>query len=233
MAQTFDETEFIDTEFQARKSAANAPPVATAGATSPLGSPGLLNRPPTREEIEAQVSLAQQRLAELKRAQEELERERVALEEARRRRIEFQTGREEMLQGLTRSVGLLAEAEFAARQQAEQMAKSLAGLRDALGKVQALHEESWSPENWTTELTKALTTLENARLELNSARLKWPLLNRATAPNPPSDRDDTPKLAPLWRAPRSYADLCKLGLAFTWPLVLVGLTLLLVLLLRR
>jgi hypothetical protein len=233
MAQTFDETEFIDTEFQARRSGAATPPAPAAVSTSTLSSPSLLNRPPTREELEAQVSIAQQRLAELKRAQEELERERAALEEARRRRIEFQTGREEMLQGLTRGVGLLEEAEFAARQEAEQVAKSLAGLRDALGKVQALQEEAWTPENWNTELTKALTTLDNARMELNSARLKWPLLDAKVAPAQPVTSDEPSKPEPSLLQPRSYADLCKLGLAFTWPLVVLGLTVLLVLLLRR
>ena len=49
------------------------------GAAEPLSSsaPVPLNRPPTREEIEALVSEKQIELAELKRAQEELERERA------------------------------------------------------------------------------------------------------------------------------------------------------------
>jgi hypothetical protein len=81
---------------------------------------------------------------ELKRAQEELERERAGLEEARRRRLELQTGREEVVQNLIRGVVLLEEAEFAARRDAEQMAKSLTDLRDALAKVQSIHEEQWS-----------------------------------------------------------------------------------------
>ena len=120
---------------------------------------------------------AQQKLAELKRAQEELERQRAALEETRRRQMEFQTGRQEMIQNLTRGLGLLEEAEFSARRDAEQMAKALVDLRDALAKVQAIHEEAWTKDNFNTELTRALTALENARMEWNAARLKFPVLS--------------------------------------------------------
>ena len=119
----------------------------------------------------------QQELADLKRAQEELERERAALEETRRRQMEFQTGRQEMIQNLTRGVGLLEEAEFSARRDAEQMAKALVDLRDALAKVEAIHEEAWTKDNFSTELTRALTAVENARMEWNAARLKFPVLS--------------------------------------------------------
>src|SRR5512137_1605869 len=132
MSSEYDATEFVDGDFQAHKSPYSATP---AGAGQP-------QRAPTREEVDSRVAQAQQKLAELKRAQEDLERQRAALEEARRRQVEFQTGREEMLQNLTRGVGLLEEAEFSARRDAEQMAKALTDLRDALTKVQAIHEES-------------------------------------------------------------------------------------------
>ncbi len=87
------------------------------------------------------------------------------MEETRRRQREFQTGRLEMVQNLTRGLGLLEEAEFTARRDAEQMAKALGDLRDALGKVQAINEESWTHDSFNVELTRALTTLENARME--------------------------------------------------------------------
>ena len=102
------------------------------------------NRPPTREEIEALVSEKQIKLAELKRAQEELERERAGLEELRRRQAEFQTGRAEVLQHLTRGIGLLEEAGLNARRDAEEMARTLADFREALDKVQAINEQSWT-----------------------------------------------------------------------------------------
>lgn len=207
MASEYDTTEFVDTDFQAHKS----PHTTTA---SPL-------RAPSREEVDLKVTEAQQKLAELKRAQEELERERIGLEEIRRRQLEFQTGRQEMVQHLTRGLGLLEEAEFTARRDAEQMAKVVSEFRDALAKVQAIREESWSQENFNVELTRALTTVENARMEWNSARLKFPILSgQAAEPVDPTRAEAVPDL-PL--GARSFAELCRLGLALTWPLALVAL----------
>src|SRR5262245_34765809 len=109
MATDYDASEFIDSDFQTQKS----PYSGSSTATSPL------QRAPTREEVDSKVAEAQQKLAELKRAQEELERERAALEETRRRQMEFQTGRQEMVHNLTRGLGLLEEAEFNSRRDAE------------------------------------------------------------------------------------------------------------------
>ncbi|MBM3833887.1 MAG: hypothetical protein FJ403_11570 [Verrucomicrobia bacterium] len=215
MASQFDESDFVDSDYQSAKS----PYPATAAQMRTASS--VLNRPPTREELETQVNEAHHKLGELRRAQEELERERASLEEARRRRIEFQTGRNEMLQNLTRGVGLLEESEFAARRDAEQMSKTLADLREALCKVQSIQDESWTQENWNVELTRALTTIENSRMEWNAARLKWPLLN-GTPQAPVEAKASAQSVASLLEG-HTFGQLCKLGLALTWPIVVIGL----------
>ena len=213
MAAEFDASEFVDDDFQlARKT----------------GGAGDSSRAPTREEVDSKVSEMHQKLAELKRTQQELERERASLEDVRRRQLEFTTGRQEMVQNLTRGVGLLEEAEFAARRDAEQMAKALAGLREALEKVQSIREETWSRENLNVELTRANTAVENARMEWNAARLKFTLLNGAAT------EDGAAQQAPATLADalreKSYAEWCKLGLALTWPLALAGLGIFVILL---
>jgi hypothetical protein len=210
MPAEYDASEFVDHDLTAPKS-----PYAAASSFA-----GAMQRAPTREEVDSKVAEAQQKLAELKRAQEDLERERAALEETRRRQIEFQTGRQEMIQHLTRGLGLLEEAEFNARHDAEQMARSIAEFRDAMTKLETIHEETWNKDNFSVELTRALTTIENARMEWNSARLKFPVL--AGAADPPSAAPAAPAALSLFEG-RSFADLCKLGLALTWPLALVAL----------
>src|SRR6266487_1514662 len=207
MASEFDESDFVDGDIQAARKS-------PFGATQPGGA----GRPPSREELDSRVTETQQRLMELKRAQEELERERAALEEARRRRTEFQTGREEMLQSLTRGVGFLEEAEFNARRDAEQLAKTLGALREALTKVQTIHEETWTQENYNVDLTRALTIIDNSRMEWNAARLKWPLLNGS--PSPEQETSPAEKSAPRSLDSLGFLQLCKLGLAFTWPLAI-------------
>src|SRR5665213_226219 len=167
MAGEYDPTEFVDTDFTAHK--------------SPFAAP-------TRDDVDRKVVEAQQKLVELKRAQEELERERAGLEELRRRQVEFQTGRVEILQQLTRGVGLLEEAELNSRRDTEEMARTLAEFREAAQKVQSINEQTWTTENHSVELTRAATTVENARMEWNAARLKFPLLAVA----PPAGPDPAP-----------------------------------------
>jgi septal ring factor EnvC (AmiA/AmiB activator) len=211
MAAEYDSTEFVDTDFQTHKS-----PFATpASAGDPL-------RAPTRDEVDRKVVEAQQKLAELKRAQENLERERSSLEELRRRQSEFQTGRQEMIHNLTRGLGLLEEAEFNTRREAEQMVKTIADFRDALTKIETVRDETWTKENFSTELTRALTAIENARMEWNTARLKLPALSpEALKKTEVETATPTTTASPLTSL--SFGQLCKIGLAMTWPLVLVAL----------
>ena len=211
MAGEYESTEFIDTDFLAQKSPSAAP-------ASGYG------RAPSPDDVNRKVVEAQQKLVELKRAQEELERERAGLEELRRRQNEFQTGRDEVVQNLTRGLGLLEEAEFVARRDAEQMVKTVGDFRAALAKVQAINDQTWTKENFQVELTRALTTIENARMEWNSARLKISALAGETKnaaaqldKNSP-DMAAVPSLAEL-----PFGQLCKIGLAMTWPLLLVAL----------
>ena len=223
MASNYDTTEFVDADFQAHK----AP-------TSSSGFASLSPRAPTREEVDLKVTEAQQKLAELKRAQEELERERAHLEETRRRQSEFQTGRAEMMQHITRGLTLLEKAEFDARQDAEQMKMVLAEFRAAYANLEAIDEDSWGHETFATELSRALASVENARMEWNAARLRFPILNGtaeqavAAAEEPPAPRSVLGQL--------SLGQLCKIGLALTWPLALVAvlaLGLMVFLVLRR
>jgi hypothetical protein len=222
MSSDYDATEFVDGDLQGQKSTY----AATAGAAGPA------LRAPSREEVETKVAEAQQKLAELKRAQEQLEHERAALEETRRRQMEFHAGRQEMIQHLTRGLGLLEEAEFNARRDAEQMSRAMVDLRDALTKVEAIHEETWTRDNFNIELTRALTTLENARMEWNGARLRFPLLAAMVHEGPPSPTQDGAPHGLF--ATYSFGELCRLGFALTWPLAAVAVAaILLMFLLRR
>jgi hypothetical protein len=82
-----------------------------------------------------------------------------------------------MVHNLTRGLGLLEEAEFNSRRDAEQMVKTIADFRDALNKIQNRPRRNVDEGKFQhVELTRALTTIENARMEWNSARLKLPAL---------------------------------------------------------
>jgi hypothetical protein len=126
-----------------------------------------------------------------------------------------------MVRHLTRGLGLLEEAEFSARRDAEQMVKTVGDFRDALQKIQAIHDEIWTKENFQIELTRARTTIENARMEWNSARLKLPVLAGETAQKAEVESAPAPVVSPF--AGMSLGEMCKIGFAMNWPLLAVAL----------
>lgn len=196
-----DDTEFLDRDF---------PP------STPSSRPGAPARAPSREELEHAVVEKEQEIARLREAQEKLERARHELNEMRRRRTEFQVGRTEMRDALTRGIGLLEKAEFESRRDAEQMARTLTGLREAMTTVEGIREEQWTEETWQLELGRALTVIENARMEWNAARLKWPVMEGR------GPEGQAPASPQTWEN-LSFRQLCRLGFALNWPVLLVGL----------
>jgi chromosome segregation ATPase len=183
-----------------------------------------------REELDNQATSLQTKLAELNRAREKLEREKATVEESRRRFSEFETGREEMMHEITRSLGLLEDAQMDAQREAEQMARTMDDLRDAFSKIETLEDVDTHDEQWKVLLTRNLTTIENARMEINSARLKWPLLDAETreTSTPLAATSNTNRID--MAMPKSFGELCLWGLALTWPILLVGAVIIAILL---
>lgn len=186
----------------------------SGGAVTAMGA----GAAPSVEDLTAEVTDKAQQLVALRERQAQIERAKAELEELRRRRAEFDAGRGEMRDRLIRSVALLEQAELAARREAEQLLKSLGGLRAAAAAVQKLSDQAWSAETWHRDLSRDLAVLENARNELNSATLSWPVLDGATqgpggAAGPTRTHFET----------MSFVQLARLGLAFTWPLLVLGL----------
>jgi hypothetical protein len=126
-----------------------------------------------------------------------------------------------MIHNLTRGLGLLEEAEFTARRDAEQMAKTIADFRDVLTKIESVREETWTTETFNVELTRALTAIENGRMEWNAARLKFPILTGEKPASTAAAEQSAPEM--LAAGNRSFGEMCKLGLALTWPLALIAL----------
>ena len=103
------------------------------------------------------------------------------------------------------------------------MTKTASDFREALLKVQTIQDETWTKENFQIELTRALTTIENARMEWNSARLKLPVLAGENKPAAMADKQSATTSTALSLAEMPFGQLCKVGLALTWPLLLVAL----------
>jgi hypothetical protein len=99
-----------------------------------------------------------------------------------------------------------------------------------LDKVRAIQQDGWSAESYNVELTRALTAIENARMEWNAARLKWPMLEGVVDAAAPIASAGPAKIQGHFLGAQSFTELCRLGFALTWPVaaaVLLGSILLL------
>lgn len=216
MPSPFDPSDFEDHEYKP-----SSETHFQGGTTSQTGGT-LPQRPPTREEVDNQVGEMQKRISDLHRQQEKLERERANLEETRRRQLEFENSRTELVDQLTRGVGVLEEEEIDSRRALDALSSAHADLKLALEKVLALREENWTSENFQMELNRALTTLDNARMEWNSVRVKYPSVERTPEEAETAAHEASRQNNPFLQ-PQDWPQLFRLGIALTWPLVLLGL----------
>ena len=97
----------------------------------------------------------------------------------------------------------------------------IAEFRNAGANLEAVDEDSWNGDNLNTELSRGLACVENARMEWNAARLRFPLLS-GKAPESGEATSTKPAAATMLQS-MSLGQLFKLGLALTWPLVIVAL----------
>ena len=83
-----------------------------------------------------------------------------------------------------------------------------------------------------SEFSPLNTIVENARMEWNTALVKLPVLSADQAV--PGQVQPVPGESPIQSLIRqqNYGELCKLGLALTWPVALTGLAIFLLLLIR-
>ncbi len=206
------DTEFHDEDLPKPSPFPGGVSVVSLGGKSPVVDPA-----PSTEELTAEVTDKAQQLVALRERQSQIERAKAELEELRRRRSEFDSGRNEMRDRLIRSIALLEQSELAARRDAEQLKKSLTGLRAVNASVQDLNEKAWNAETWHRDLSRDLAILENARNELNSATLTWPVLAGSEAGDPAKRSSHRTSLENL-----SFLQLARLGLALLWPLLLLA-----------
>lgn len=124
---------------------------------------------PTSDELHDQVDKAQAALAELKRKSEQLERDKQRLEELSRRQDQLQAGRAEMIDKITRSMVVL-ERET---QEADKRLDQLHGIRESfnshLRAMETIDPKAWVGMDLSKELSKALSSVEDARSEYNRA----------------------------------------------------------------
>jgi chromosome segregation ATPase len=183
--------------------------------------------PPHREEVDSKLEQARDHLLALRRQQEELERQKTELEELRRRQEEYSRGRAEITDKLARGLVALERQQIESQRLTELCESTIIAFREYTEQIEQINDEDWNSANVRDELSKALATLESARLEYNRAHARLDCLNPA-AGQPVADlATDHKKKLPAWDELVRYASI---GAAASVPLIVAGTIWLIILL---
>jgi cell division protein FtsB len=175
--------------------------------------------PLSPEHLDSQVQKAQEQLLQLKRQQEQIEKQKRELEELSRRQEELERGRAAMSDKLTRSLVVLEREAYDAQRRLEQLRATRESFGQHLELIEAIDPKSWNPADLHKELSRALSTVESARVEYTQQR------SRLQATGDSAEEETLPEVGS--EAPalgnRSFTQWIKIGFAFSLPLIVFGL----------
>ena len=177
------------------------------------------------EHLDSQVQKAQEQLLQLKRQQEQIEKQKRELEELSRRQEELEHGRSEMTDKLTRALVVLERDAYNAQNRLEQVRAARESFAQHLELIEAIDPRSWNPADLHKELSRALSTVDDARTEYSDQRSRLQAAEAATAeatlPEATTDAYQS-------NDGRSFFQWLQIGLALTLPLIIFGAIALLV-----
>ncbi|PYI70369.1 MAG: hypothetical protein DMF08_11655, partial [Verrucomicrobia bacterium] len=173
---------------------------------------------PSAEHLDNQVQKAQEQLLQLKRQQEQIEKQKRELEELSRRQDELEQGRGEMTDKLTRALVVLEREAYNAQSRLEQIRVARESFAQHLELVEAIDPRNWNPSDLHKELSRALSTVDDARTEYNDHRSRL----QAAGANGEASLPDSAPGAYENSAGRSFSEWLQIGLALTLPLIIFG-----------
>ncbi|HVM61883.1 MAG TPA: hypothetical protein VMV72_13555 [Verrucomicrobiae bacterium] len=175
--------------------------------------------PPHRAEVDSKLEQARDHLLALRRQQEDLERQKGELEELRRRQEEYSRGRAEITDKLARGLVALERQEIESRRLAESCVATTLSFREYVDQIGQINDTEWNSGNVGEELSKALATIESARLEYNRAYAKLDCLNPAAGQPVAELPTDRKRVFPSGDELVRYACI---GAAASAPLIIAG-----------
>ena len=179
------------------------------------------------EHLDDQVQKAQEQLIQLKRQQELIEKQKRELEELSRRQEQFQQGKTEMMENFTRSLVVLEREIYDSQKRVEQLRAINESFIQHVATLESINPKSWENSDINKELNRALSAVDDARTEYNRSRAvigaenNEDLLAAAAPGGQGYGYYDSPR--------QDFAYWLKNVFAFTMPLLILGLAIILTL----
>ena len=172
------------------------------------------------EHLDSQMQKAQEQLLQLKRQQEQIEKQKRELEELSRRQEELERGRAEMADKLSRSLVVLEREAYDAQKRLEQLRATRESFGQHLELIEAIDPKNWDRSDLYKELSRALSTVDDARTEFSQQR------SRLEATGESAGDLSLPEIgADAYErgGGRSFFQWMQIGFALSLPLIIFGL----------
>jgi hypothetical protein len=176
------------------------------------------------EHLDSQVQKAQEQLQQLRRQAELIEKQKRELEELSRRQEELERGRAEMTDKLSRSLVILEREGYDSQKKLEQIRATHESFTQHLQLLESIDPKSWNPAELPKELSRALSTVDDARTEFSQQRSR---LEAGSNESTEMDLPDVTSSSLGLGGGRSFLQWMQIGLAVTLPLIIFGIVALL------
>jgi hypothetical protein len=188
--------------------------------------------PLSTEHIDEKVQLAEAQEQHLKRQLEQVERQKRELEELGRRQEQFNAGKSEFVDKLTRALVVLEREAFDANKRVELLETIRLSFAQQLETLEAINPKSWEGLDINKELTRALAAVDDARAEYSKAFPKISAAAAVASDSHMGQQADHYQHDDQGSSGSDFMTWLKMGLAFSIPLILLGLIILIVIVSR-
>ncbi|MEM7144362.1 MAG: hypothetical protein AAF591_04460 [Verrucomicrobiota bacterium] len=171
--------------------------------------------PAMNEDFDEKVQQAQEQLLKLRHQQEQVEKQKTELEELSAQQDAFIDGRTSISERLNNAISTLDREAQEAERRAEEFLQAKESFSRHLDRISLFNPEQWSRADLNGELTRALSTIEDAEVDYkNSMKRIGGLLDR---------NSDSASLLSGVSGQLSFKACFLGGLAFTLPLMAFSL----------
>jgi len=177
------------------------------------------------EQLGDQVQKAQEQLIHLKRQQEQIEKQKRELEEMARKQDQLQHGKAEMIEHFTRALVVLERQAYDSQKRVEQLRATHESFVQHLDAVEAINPRNWDSLDINKELNRALSAVDDARAEYQRSRA---VIDAETSLETlaPEAQSSGCEGGGATEISGDFLHWLKIGLAFTLPLLILGMLLL-------
>jgi predicted RNase H-like nuclease (RuvC/YqgF family) len=177
------------------------------------------------ELLDSQVQKAQEQLLQLRRQADVIEKQKRELEELSRRQEELERGRAEMSDKLSRSLVILEREGYDCQKKLEQIRTTHESFTQHLQLLESIDPKGWNSSELPKELSRALSTVDDARTEFSQQR------SRLEASGGGEAREmDLPEVtsATAGLGGKSFTQWMQIGFAISLPLIVFGIAALII-----